>query len=143
MRIRRKPRPGEQPNYLAHSLYAAELGAPDPGYYRSTPAGAPDVAALVHPGMVIRTSYGTGGTVIGVEGPYVQLASDGREHSHFTTVYVPSERFGRHGKGDLNWINECVAVDGPVSEASARGVVRGLAFQGFAGPLIRSKRLTG
>lgn len=36
MRIRRKPRPGEQPNYLAHSLYAAELGAPDPGHYRWT-----------------------------------------------------------------------------------------------------------
>ncbi|TQN59944.1 hypothetical protein FLX27_19585 [Agrobacterium tumefaciens] len=50
--------------------------------------------------------------MIGVEGPYVHLASDGRERSHFTIVYVPSERFGRHGKGDLNWINECVAVDG-------------------------------
>lgn len=36
MQIRRKPPPGEQPHYLAHSLYAAELGAPDPGQYRST-----------------------------------------------------------------------------------------------------------
>ncbi|TQN59943.1 hypothetical protein FLX27_19580 [Agrobacterium tumefaciens] len=61
MRIRRKPRPGEQPNYLAHSLYAAELGAPEPGQYRSTPAGAPDVAALVHPGMVIVVRYGRNG----------------------------------------------------------------------------------
>ncbi|RVT74285.1 hypothetical protein EM858_17350 [Agrobacterium sp. CNPSo 2736] len=114
MRIRRKPRPGEQPNYLAHSLYAAELGAPHLGHYRSTPPGAPDVAALVHPGMMIRTSYGTGGTVIGVKGPYVHLASDGREHPHFTIVYVPSERFGRHSKLDHNWINECVAVDGRI-----------------------------
>lgn len=112
MRIRRKPRPGEPPNYLAHSLYAAELGAPDPGQYRSTPAGAPDVAALVHSGTVIRTSYGTGGTVIGVEGPFVHVAPDGSEYRHFTIVYVPSERLGRHGKLDHNWINECVAVDG-------------------------------
>ncbi len=64
--------------------------------------------------MVIRTSYGTGGTVIGVEGPYVHLASDGREHPHFTIVYVPSERVCRHGKLDHNWINECVAVDGRI-----------------------------
>jgi hypothetical protein len=77
MQIRRKSRPGEKPQYLAHSLYSPELGALDPGRYRSTPSGAPDVAALVHPGMVIRT-YGTGGTVIGVEGPYVDVAPDGR-----------------------------------------------------------------
>lgn len=114
MQIRRKPRPGEQRQYLAHSIYAAELGAPDPGHYRSTPAGAPDVAALVHPGIVIRTSYGTGGTVIDVKGPHVHVAPDGSEHPHFTIVYVPSERFGRHGKLDGNWINECVAVDGRI-----------------------------
>jgi hypothetical protein len=111
MQIRRKPRPGEKPQYLTHSLYSAELGAHDPGCYRSTSSGAPDVSALVHPGMVICTSYGTGGTVIGVEGPYVHVTPDGREHPHFTIVYVPSERFGRHGKLDRNWINECVAVD--------------------------------
>lgn len=92
----------------------APLGAPDPGRYRSTPSGAPDVAALIHPGMVIRSSYGTGGTVIGVEGPYVHVAPDGSEHPHFTIVYVPSERFGRHGKLDRNWINECVTVDGRI-----------------------------
>ncbi len=114
MQIRRKPRPGEKPRYLAHSLYSAELGAHDPGRFRSTPSGAPDVAALVHPGMVIRTSYGTGGTVIAIEGPYVHVAPDGSEYPHFTIVYVPSERFGRHGKPDRNWINECVAVDGRI-----------------------------
>lgn len=64
--------------------------------------------------MVIRPSYGTGGTVIGVEGPYVHVAPDGSEHPHFTIVYVPSERFGRHGKLDRNWINECVTVDGRI-----------------------------
>lgn len=114
MRIRRKRRPDEQPHYLAHSLYASELEAPDPGHYRSTAPGAPDVAALVHSGTVIRTSYGTGGTVIGVEGPFVHVAPDGSEYPHFTIVYVPSERFGRHGKLDHNWINECVAVDGRI-----------------------------
>ncbi len=114
MQIRRKPRPGEKPQYLAHSLYSAELGAHDPGCHRSTPSGAPDVAALVHPGMVIRTSYGTGGTVIGVEGPYVHVAPDGRDYPHFTIVYVPSERSDRHGKPDRNWINECVTVNGRI-----------------------------
>lgn len=111
MQTRRKSRSGEKPQYLAHSLYSAELGASYPGHYRSTPSGASDVVALVHPGMVICTSYGTGGTVIGVEGPYAHVAPDGRDYPHFTIVYVPSERFGRHGKLDRNWINECVTVN--------------------------------
>lgn len=111
MQIRRKARPREMPKHLARSLYSAGLGAYDPGGYRSTSSGAPDVAALVRPGMMIRTSYGTGGTVIGVEGPYLHVAPDGKDYPHFTIVYVPSERFGRHGKLDRNWINECVAVD--------------------------------
>lgn len=114
MQIRRKSRPCEKRQCLAHSLYPAELGAHDPGRYRSTPGGAPDVAALVHPGMVIRTSDSTGGTVIEVEGPYVHVAPDSTDYPHFTIVYVPSERFGRHGKLDRNWINECVAVDGRI-----------------------------
>lgn len=114
MQIRRKPRPGEKPQYLAQFLYSAELGAPDLGRYRSTPGSAPDVAALVRPGMVIRTSYGTGGTVIGVEGPYVHVTPNGRDYPHFTIIYVPSERFGRHGKLDRNWINECVTVSGRI-----------------------------
>lgn len=114
MQIRRKSRPREKRQCLAHSVYSAELGAHDTGCYRSTPSGAPDVSALVHPGMVIRTSYGTGGTVIGVEGPCVHVAPDGSEYPHFTIVYVPSERFGRLGKLDRNWINECVAVNGRI-----------------------------
>ncbi|MBB3918641.1 hypothetical protein [Rhizobium fabae] len=114
MQIRRKPRPGETPLHLAHSLYSASLGAHDPGRYRSTPCGAPDVAALVRPGMTVRTSYGKGGIVIEVVGPSVHVAPDGREFSHFTIVYVPAERFGRHSKLDRNWINECVAVGGSI-----------------------------
>jgi hypothetical protein len=114
MQIRRKPRPGEMPKHLAHSLYSGGLGAYDPGGYRSTPSGAPDVAALVHPGMMIRTSDSTGGTVIAVEGPHVHVAPDGKDYPHFTIAYVPSERFGGHGRLDRNWINECVTVNGRI-----------------------------
>jgi hypothetical protein len=114
MQIRRKPRPGETPLHLAHSLYSVSLGAHDPGRYRSTPCGAPDVGALVRPGMTVRTSYGTGGVVIEVAGPTIHLTPDGREYPHFTIVYVPADRFGQHSKLDSNWINECVAIDGRI-----------------------------
>ncbi|MCD1265453.1 hypothetical protein [Shinella sumterensis] len=29
---------------------------------------------------------------------------------HFTIIYVPTKRFGRHSATDHCWINECVAV---------------------------------
>ena len=78
------------------------------------PPYAPDVLALVQPGTAVRTSYGTGGIVIAIEGPAIHVASDGREYPHFTIVYVPNDRLGRHSKLDRNWINECVAVDGRI-----------------------------
>jgi hypothetical protein len=114
MEIRRKPRPGEPRRHLAHSLYSADLGCHDPGRYRFTPPCAPDVSALVRPGMTVRTSYGTGGIVIAVRGPVIHVGTDGREYPHFTIVYVPADRFGQHSKQDHNWINECVAVDGRI-----------------------------
>lgn len=114
MEIQRKPRPGAPRQYLAHSLYSADLGSYDPGLYRSTPACAPDVPALVRPGMTVRTSYGSGGIVIEVKGPAIHVAQDGNEYPHFTIVYVPADRYGRHSKLDHNWINECVAVDGRI-----------------------------
>ncbi len=114
MQIRRKPGPGRRGLHLAHSLYSAELGAHDPGRYRLTPPCAPNVPALVQPGMTVRTSYGTGGIVIEVKGPYMHQASDRREYPHFTIVYVPAERFGRHSAGDRCWINECVVVNGRI-----------------------------
>lgn len=110
----RKLRPGEPRLHLAHSLYSAELGAHDPGRYRSTQSGAPDVPALVCRGMAVRTSYGTGGIVIAVEGPFIHVAPDGREYPHFTIVYVPVDRVGRHSTADYHWINECVGVDGRI-----------------------------
>ena len=114
MQIRRKPRPGQPGLHLAHSLYSAELGAHDPGRYRLTPPCAPDVPVLVQPGMTVRTSYGTGGIVVAVEGPTIHRGQDGREYTHFTIIYVPVERFGRHSAADHCWINECVAVDGRI-----------------------------
>lgn len=115
MEIRRKPRPGERRrHHLARSLSSTELGWQDPVRYRVTPPGAPNVPALIRPGMAIRTSYGTGGIVIGIEGPFMHIAPDRSEYPHFTIVYVPADRFGRHSKLDRNWINECVAVDGRI-----------------------------
>lgn len=114
MERRRKSRPGEPQQHLAHSLPSVGLGWCDPGRYRSTPPCAPDVAALGRPGMTVRTSYGTGGIVIAVEGPVIHVAPDGGEYPHFTIVYAPVDRFGRHAKDELRWINECVAVGGRV-----------------------------
>ncbi|MCA1869598.1 hypothetical protein HW571_28735 [Agrobacterium genomosp. 3] len=114
MQFRRKPQSAEPRGHLAHSLYAAALGAHDPGRYRRTPLCAPDVPALVRPGVAVRTSYGTSGIVVAVEGPAVHKAKDGREYPHFTIVYVPADRFSQHSETDLRWINECVAVDGRI-----------------------------
>jgi hypothetical protein len=114
MEIRLKLRPGERQRHLARSLSSTELGWFDPGCYRMTPPGAPDVPAFIRPGIVIRTSYGTGGIVIEIEGPFVHIAPDRSEYPHFTLVYVPADRFGRHSKLDRHWINECVAVDGRI-----------------------------
>lgn len=114
MQIRLKSRPGEPRPHLAHSLYSAELGAHDPGHYRLTPPCAPDVPALVRPGMTVRTSYGTGGIVVAIEGPTIHRGQDGREYPHFTIIYVPMERFDRHSAAGHCWINECVAVGGRI-----------------------------
>jgi len=114
MQIRRRLRPGRPGRHLAHSLYSAELGAHDPGRYRLTPSCAPDVPALVQPGMTVRTSYGTGGIVVAVEGPTIHRGQDGREYPHFTIIYVPVKRFGRHTGADHCWLNECVAVGGRI-----------------------------
>lgn len=114
MQIRRKPRPDTAGVHLAGSLSSVSLGATDPCSYRGTPPGAPDVSMIVWPGMQIQTSYGTGGVVIEVTGPYTHVGKDGRDYPHFTIVYVPAERFGRHLSSDLCWINECVAVHGRI-----------------------------
>ena len=93
----------------AHSTYAAALGAPDRCRYRRTPPGAPTVADLVKPGDTISTSYGTGGVVIEVK-EYFYAAPTGETLSHFTIVYVPSDRASKYRDSDRSWINERVAV---------------------------------
>ena len=95
--------------YEAHSTYTASLGAPDRCRYRRTPPGAPTVADLVQLGDTVSTSYGTSGVVIEVK-EYFFAAPTGELLSHFTIVYVPSDRVAKHSDIDRHWINECVAV---------------------------------
>lgn len=97
----------------AHSTYQAKLGYPDVGRYRRTPPGTPTVADLIHAGDIVRTSYGTGGVVIAVN-ELSFTAPTGEALSHFTIVFVPLDRYGRHRDSDLRWLHECVAVDGRI-----------------------------
>ena len=110
-------------SYRAISGYQAEMGFPIEGGYRVTPPGEPKVPDLVRPGMRVRTSYDTGGTVAHVKGPYtyaalVTLAREGyrltyrRRFQTYTIIYVPPDRYGVHSERDFHWLNEIVAVGG-------------------------------
>lgn len=111
MSLPRRPHHSKKPRpFMAHTTYQAELGYPDAGRYRRTPIGARTVSDLVRPGDTVRTSYETGGVVIAVNACSF-AARTGEALPHFTIVYVPPERFGRHRDSDRHWINECVAVD--------------------------------
>jgi len=114
METHSRTRPGAPRQYLAHSLYSADLGGHDPGRYRAVRHHAPRCPGSRAPGMAVCTSYGTGGIVIAVKGPAIHIAQDGNEYPHFTIVYVPADLCGRHSKLDHNWINECVVVDGRI-----------------------------
>lgn len=61
----------------------------------------------------MHTSYCTGGVVIAVR-EYSFTALTGETYPHFTIVFVPPERYGRHRDADFRWINECVAVNGRI-----------------------------
>lgn len=106
---RKPPQPVHNTTWEAHSTYTADLGIPDRRLYRRTPPGSPTVADLVQPGDTVSTSYGTGGVVIEVK-EYFYTAATGETLSHFTIVYVPSDRAEQHREADRHWINECVAV---------------------------------
>lgn len=110
---RKQPTPPVKRTYEAHSTYTAGLGVPDRHQYRRTPPGAPTVAALVHLGDTVATSYNTGGVVIEVK-EYFYVAPAGESLSHFTVVYVPPNRATKYSDIDHRWINECVAVDGRI-----------------------------
>jgi hypothetical protein len=111
MRTHRKQTPSAAAKTCeAHSTYAAALGAPNRFRNRRTPPGAPTVADLVHPGDTVSTSYDTGGVVVEVK-EHFYTAPTGETLSHFTIVYVPTDRAAKHGDADRHWINECVAFD--------------------------------
>jgi len=109
MRNHRKHQPSPDQPTWAHSTYTAELGVPDRRRYRRTPPGSPTVADLVRAGDTVSTSYGTSGVVIEVK-EYFYTAPTGETLSHFTIVYVPSDRAEQKRETDRHWINECVAV---------------------------------
>ena len=102
-----KPAPARGPE--ATSAYQAELGAPNRGAYRRTPEGEPTVADLVQPGMLVRTSYGTGGVVRSVSGPHplLGLVEDGLET--FSIAYSDTATDMSGGT-----LNELVAVGGRI-----------------------------
>jgi esterase/lipase superfamily enzyme len=41
---------------------------------------------------------------------YFYAAAMGETLSHFTIVYVPSDRASKYRDSDRSWINECVAI---------------------------------
>ncbi len=65
------------------------------------------------PADTVSTSYSTGGVVIEVK-EHFYAAPTGETLSHFTIVYVPSDRAAKYRDSDRHWINECVAVDGRI-----------------------------
>ncbi len=81
--------------------------------YRRTPEGEPKVPDLVAPGTKIKTSYGTGGIVVEVTGPWLQDSEDGIGLETHTIVYVHEEDWPRR-RSNLakRWISELVAVGG-------------------------------
>lgn len=112
MTLRRHASPPTR-TVMAHSAYSASLGASDPGRYRRTPPGEPDVAGLVRPGAIIRTSYGTGGIVVEIK-QWSFTALTGEIFPHYTIVFVPPDKQHRYRDRDRHWINECVAVHGRI-----------------------------
>lgn len=114
---RKPPPPADKPTWKAHSTYTADLGVPDRRQYRRRTLGSPTVADLVQPGDTVSTSYATGGVVIEVK-EYFYAAPTGETLSHFTIVYVPSDRAEKNRETDRHWINECVAVAGRILSCS-------------------------
>lgn len=103
---------------MSGSLYQHAMDGTTP-HMRGTPAGQQTVPQIVRPGMTIRTSYGTGGIVVDVRGPYTYM----RQLKHppnWSILYVLPQHYGRHGHIPMGWsenpkihgINEIVAVDG-------------------------------
>lgn len=102
---------GQEKEQVATKAEPSAKTSTDDGYtFRETPEGQPTVADLVKPGMTIRTSYGTGGKVLSVDGPFTEQLQPGGQ------VYPPSYTIvlTKNGKKPDGWINELVAVDGRI-----------------------------
>lgn len=96
----------------ATSAYQEEMGFTVDFRFRRTPPGQPKVPDLVQHGTAIRTSYGTGGLVSAVCGPYIYRATNGRVYEHYTIEYVREEHWNAPHSKHLCWLNELVAVNG-------------------------------
>jgi len=101
------------------NAYQHHLNGTRPAAWRETPAGQPTVADLVQVGMTVRSSYGTGGIVVAVRGPYTQFLSLPHAPA-WSILYVQPADYGRHGTVPAHWpdnpkiscLNDIVAVDG-------------------------------
>lgn len=101
------------------SVYQHALNGTVPPVWRETPPGQATVPELVLEGMTIRTSYGTGGIVVGVRGPFTRFW-ELKHPPSWTILYVVPADFGTHGGVPARWfdnpricaINDVGAVDG-------------------------------
>jgi cysteine synthase len=100
---------GEEENLVAKPIDQRTAVLPDGTRLRMTPGGQKTVNVLVEEGDIIRTSYGTGGRVVGV----TEYTVYGLPVYTITFVDVEAKPFldGHYARTALNWINECVAQD--------------------------------
>lgn len=104
-----------KPDNRASNTYLASLDYPTDGLTYRTPAGPP-IHALVRPGTVVTTSYGSGPYhVHQLSGPHTFRPKEGGEFAHWSLILSPIRDFdpasSRFPKGD-HFINEVVAVNG-------------------------------
>jgi hypothetical protein len=100
------------------SVYLHALNRTRPLHWRVTPPGQPAVPDLVAPGASLRTSYGTGGIVVAVRGPYTQHW-DLSHPPAWTILFVLPQHYRGHGKIPEHWwdnakvmsVGDLVAVD--------------------------------
>lgn len=93
---------GVYPNYVGNSSYTVDtIGHHAPLIYRQTPAGQPEVDALVAPGDQVWTSYGSG--------PYEVKCVTAREWRGMRCFSLALIDLADKREA---WINEVVAVDG-------------------------------
>ena len=108
---------------MTRSIYMHALNGTRPAAFREAPPGGPTLPHVVRRGMTVRTSYGTGGSVLKVTGPYTQFW-DMQHAPAWTIIYCRPEDFDRisrrpdlRGNHDgLCWLNKLVLIDGRIWE---------------------------